>query len=140
MAKSIVEGEKEAKLPEVAKHYLVFYFVGLGVSDFAFPVGRFGLKSITAPGLGCMLRNLIFHLDLKSFIVVATACDGASENRTLMQMMMTRPAADYVNGVGSAFNVEWPFDTSTKVAMKHPTRGWDYPIFMLSDMPHFVKK
>ena len=34
--------------PEPAKHYLVFYFVGLGVSNFAFPVARCAVGSLAA--------------------------------------------------------------------------------------------
>ena len=120
--------------PEVAKHYLVYYYVGLGVSNFAFPVARYAMTSIKAPDLRTKFLCVVTELARRTFIVVAAVFDGAQENRTFQKISATRAAAEFLVGVVV------PWDTSFPVAMDHPVFGRKYPIFLMSDTPHEVKK
>jgi len=123
-----------AHAPEPAKHYLVYYFVGLGEIKFAFPVARFALTSIKAANLAGIFNSVVIELARHSFRVIAAVFDGAQENRSFHKLHAKRSASEFLDGV----DVNW--DGSFLVAMDHPVFGSEWPIFFLSDTPHGVKK
>jgi len=124
------------KQPEVASHYLVFYYTSLGASDFSFPVARYALKSINHNSLSDYFNDVVLALEARNFHVVAAVFDGASENRTFMQKLATMPVSDFIPKNSTRFK----FDKSMKIAMLHPVWGKALPIFLISDPPHCWKK
>ena len=103
--------------PELAKHYLVIYFAGLGVDDLAFPIARYALTKITGDLLYDIVFEIILALENYTFHVVASAFDGAGENRSFHKMAAALPASKFLEGV------EVGFETTYPVAMPHPTRA-----------------
>ena len=81
-----------------------------------------------------MFNDVVIELERHTFHAVAAAFDGAGENRTFAKMMATRRASEFLDGADVPFNTDFP------VAMDHPVLGAEYPIFLLSDTPHEVKK
>ena len=118
-----LEREANSGGPELAKHWLVFYFTSLGADNFAFPVARFALSKITASFLADAFRHLVVELEVFSFHVVAAVFDGAAENRSFAKLQASIPVSEFIMDVSVAF------DTTTKVAMPHPIWGKSYPIF-----------
>mmetsp|Transcript_15878 Transcript_15878/g.20864 ORF Transcript_15878/g.20864 Transcript_15878/m.20864 type:complete len:1146 (+) Transcript_15878:1229-4666(+) len=117
----------------LGKHYLVFYWTGLGKNDFSYPIARFALESVTASLIDELFRKLVLVLEQHTLHVVAAVFDGAAENRSFHKSCVSMPCSKFLKkNVG--------FDDSFLVAMPHPIWGDEYPIFVLSDMPHSWKK
>jgi len=84
------------------------------------------------------LDDVLLELALQKFHVAVSACDGAGENRSLLRSMCTESAFEYFTPEEQERWTEMGVDLSFKVAALSFVN--DLPNFMLSDMPHLIKK
>ena len=102
----------------LAKVMLVFMVRGLFTS-MKFVYAQFPAASTKGADLFPIFRQVIFRLTRLGICVVATTCDGASENRRLFSLHDRANKMVY---------------KTTNVYSKH-----DDPVFFISDPPHLIK-
>ena len=103
----------------MATSMLVFMVRGLFI-DINFPYAQFPCSSLNASILYPIVWDVVRHLQLTGFKVLALTADGASCNRAFFQMHSIKKA-ELVHKVQNPFTDEC------------------WHIFFFSDVPHFIK-
>ena len=145
IGREVVQSEKptEPKLPELAKHFLIFAVTSWSPmlshgkkSKQQFVVARYGLKSITANFLEPVILEIISFLANYGFIVDTIVGDGASKNWSTFKGLATVSARE-------VFKNHFPADlldalpSDFKIAFKHPNPHYSrILIFIGGKMPH----
>ena len=107
---------KPTTTEKLASHVLQFYFKSV-FSSFSYPRGYFLTRGISATQLNRIFWEGVELLHAHNFEVIVSICDGAPENRTLMD----------INGC-------------TETVSKTHNPFSNCPLFFLSDPPHLLKK
>jgi hypothetical protein len=94
----ITADEAEAKEPEKAEHYFVFYATtwDRNSKPIRFIVARYGVHGLSWQYLRDRMLEIISALKLKGFIVTTISGDGASENRALFLNLATLTVRDLI--------------------------------------------
>jgi hypothetical protein len=137
---------KKDKLP-LAKHFLAFYFTTWSPmrEKTQFCVARYGMEKISGVWLAETIPLIAAVLAQYGFVVNAIVSDGAAENRSanhLLGEISAREVLKLSDSQMQQFSVDGGL-LDMKIAFKHPTPvgvAKDVIIFILSDMPHWVKK
>ena len=131
----------EPKLPEFAKHFLVFIATTWSTkSKYQFLAARYSLKSVDSDFLIPAVREIILTISLYRWIVNNVTGDDASKNRTTFKNLATIPAKKIFEGQHpDDFLHQLPLDFN--IAFNHPNPYYqDVKIFIGGEMPHWVKK
>jgi hypothetical protein len=128
---------KPADRPDLAKHYLVFYFTNADrtVSNV---VARYCVTAVKGPWLADKFLDVVEKLAFAGFMVVAASGDGASENRLFLHLLFQNETAKlFVNDDGRQSTIdELP---RSRCWFPHPCDE-SYRIYFIADMPHLIKK
>ena len=132
--------------PEHAEHFFVFYFTTWDADSkkTQFLVARYAVKKLSNEYLHDQVRTIIAALYAKGFVVTAITGDGASENRSLFKTLGTLTVGDLI--AKDVFPQDWLAEAFVPlhfpVAFYHPSLPMDKKvlIFIMSDMPHLIKK
>ena len=125
---------------ELAQHYNVYYFNSLGRPDFAFPVARYCMGSITSASLLHQYNKVTLELALRGFHVAVSVCDGAGENRAFNRISAEVPASTFFSTTEAASWAAKGINLDFKVAKDSLLTPGDMYTFHLSDFPHALKK
>ena len=107
---------KPTTTEKLASHVLQFYFKSV-FSSFNYPCGYFLTRGISATQLNRIFWEGVGLLHAHNFEVIVSICDGAPENRTLID----------INGC-------------TETVSKTHNPFSNCPLFFLSDPPYLLKK
>ena len=127
--------DAEAK---VATRYSVFMWTGLGPNPASFPVGRHGGTDMDTAVLALMIESVLLACITAGFEVRVITMDGASNNRAWATDNCTISAARWFTEEDKAEHPDVDFDIM--IAMPHPISGDAFPIFVIFDPSHWLKK
>ncbi|KAJ1638749.1 hypothetical protein T492DRAFT_833491 [Pavlovales sp. CCMP2436] len=133
----------------LAEQMLVFYVDGMGVSGIHHPVARYFLSTVDKAAVRRYFNEVVSALHRVGLVVVSAVDDGTDENRSFMSGLANLPVSQVIllnllikntnQFLGNS--VQWgKFDKNFMIARAHPCLGADFPIFLISDMPHLIKK
>ena len=134
-ATKVLEAKKMATL------YNVFLATTLGKRKQSFLVARHFNTDSTAGLNHIMWNRSILLLAQHNFGVLWVACDGAGPNQAWLSGLATASARDLLGPERTAALQQlYPsVDFDPKIAMAHPVFGWECPVFLNNDAPHFFK-
>lgn len=137
-AKRQKTNKKKVGRPQLAKHFLLFYFTSWEAKSrkTQMCVARYGMESITSSWLANTIRKIIVTLEVYGFLVDSVVADGASENRGCNNQLATLSVGELLE-LTPEQREKLPI--KKKIAFVHPTRD-DVTVFIWSDMPHWAKK
>eukprot|EP00527_Entomoneis_sp_CCMP2396_P007726 CAMPEP_0198141610 /NCGR_PEP_ID=MMETSP1443-20131203/4595_1 /TAXON_ID=186043 /ORGANISM="Entomoneis sp., Strain CCMP2396" /LENGTH=646 /DNA_ID=CAMNT_0043804413 /DNA_START=853 /DNA_END=2793 /DNA_ORIENTATION=- len=136
----------DADLVERAEHFGVFIATTLDKESMTSSrtVARYALSSVDSEFLTPRIHDVLNALWAFGFIGVLLGSDGATENRSTLNQLLTHSVEDLITM--DYLPVSWRADslipTQVKIAFLHPCFRPEDKVFVIAhpDMPHICKK